>query len=84
MKWQSETFDVIKVIFVQSVVVLNMNTEVFRIHGMNILYKISDLKYIGKYYVSVRQVWLWAELASTKVADLALTDCFQISRDSSF
>ena len=40
---RSETFDEIKVIIVQSIVVLNMNTEVFRIHDMNTLHKIGDL-----------------------------------------
>ena len=41
----------INVTIVQSVVVLNMNTEVFRIHDMNTLYKIGDLKYNGKYFM---------------------------------
>ena len=50
VKWRSETFDEINVIIVQSVVVLNMNTEVFRSHDMNILYTIGDLKYNGKYF----------------------------------
>ena len=49
VKWRSETFDGINVIIVQSVVVLNMNTGVFRVHDMNILYKIGDLKYNGMY-----------------------------------
>ena len=49
VKWRSENIDVINVTIVQSVVVLNMNTEVFRIHYMNTLYKIVDLKYNGKY-----------------------------------
>ena len=39
--------DVINVIIVQ----LNMNTDVFRIHDMNTLYKIFDLKYNGKYFM---------------------------------
>ena len=39
------------VIIVQSVVVLNMNTEKFWIHDMNTLYKISVLKYNGKYFI---------------------------------
>ena len=51
IKWRSETFDVMNVIIVQSVVVLNMNTEVFRIHDINTLYKIGDLKYNGKYFM---------------------------------
>ena len=34
VKWGSETFDKINVIVVQSVVVLNMNTEVFRIYDI--------------------------------------------------
>ena len=53
VKWRSETFDVINVSIVQSVVVLNMNTEVFRTHDMNTLYKIGDLKYNGnaKYFM---------------------------------
>ena len=33
----------------QSIVVLNMNTEVSRIHDMNTLHKIGDLKYNGMY-----------------------------------
>ena len=67
VKWRSETFDEINVIIVQSVVIfrLNKNTEVFRIHDMNTLYIIDDLKYNGKYFVSVEQVWLWAKLAPT-------------------
>ena len=36
-------------IILQSVVVLNMNTEVFRISDMNTLYKLGNLKYNGKY-----------------------------------
>ena len=48
VKWRSETFHEINVIIVQSVVVLNMNTEVFRICDMNILYKLGDLKYNEK------------------------------------
>ena len=40
--------DVINVIIVQSFVVLNMNTEVFRTHDMNALNKIGDLKYNGQ------------------------------------
>ena len=48
VKLRSETFDEINVIIVQSVVVLNMNTEAFRIHDMNTLYKTGDLKYNGK------------------------------------
>ena len=51
VKWRSETFDVINIIIVQSVVVLNMNTEVFRIHDMNTLYKICDQKDNGKYFM---------------------------------
>ena len=43
VKWRSETFDEINVIIVQSIVVLNMNTEVFRIHDMNTLHEIGDL-----------------------------------------
>ena len=39
------------VITVQSVVMLNTNTEVFRIHDMNTLNKIGDLKYNGKYFM---------------------------------
>ena len=35
VKWRSETLDVMNVIIVQSVVVLNMDMEVFRIHDMN-------------------------------------------------
>ena len=46
VKWR-----VINVITVQSVVVLNMNTEVFRIYDMNTLNKIGDLKYNGKYFM---------------------------------
>ena len=30
---------------------LNTNTEVFRIHDMNTLNKIGDLKYNGKYFM---------------------------------
>ena len=45
------TFDEINVIIVQSVVVLNMNTEVFRIYDMNTFYKLVDLKYNGKYFM---------------------------------
>ena len=67
VKWRFETFDVINVIIVRSVVMLNMNTEVLRIHDMNTLYKIGDLIF----YVSVWQVWLCAELAPIKVAELA-------------
>ena len=48
VKWRSETFDEINVIIVQSVVVLNMNTEVFRTHDMNTLYELGSLKYDGK------------------------------------
>ena len=51
VKWRSETFDEINVIIVQSIVVLNMNTEVFRIHDMNTLHKIGDLKYNGMYFM---------------------------------
>ena len=51
VKWRSETFDEINVIIMQSVVVLNMNTEVFRIYDMNTLYKQGDLKYNGKYFI---------------------------------
>ena len=49
-----ETFDEFNVIIVQPVVVLNMNTEVFRIYDMNMntLYKLGDLKYNGKYFLS--------------------------------
>ena len=50
-EWRSETLDVVNVIIVQSAFVLNMNTEVFRIHDRNILYKIGDLKYNGKYFM---------------------------------
>ena len=57
VKWRSETFDEINVIIVQSVVVLNMNTEVFRIYDMNTFYELGDLKYNGKYFM------LEAELA---------------------
>ena len=39
VKWQSETLDGINVIIVQSVVALNMTTEVFWIHDMNIVTK---------------------------------------------
>ena len=39
VKWRSETFDEINVIIVQSVVVLNITTEEFLIHDMNILTK---------------------------------------------
>ena len=49
VKWRSETFNEINVIIVQSVVVLNTNTEVFRIYDMNTLYKLGDLKYNGKW-----------------------------------
>ena len=48
VKWRSETFNEINVIIVQSGVVLNMNTEVFRIYDMNTLYKLGDRKYNGK------------------------------------
>ena len=51
VKWRSETFDEKNVIIVQSVVVLNMNTEVFRIHDMNTLYKLCDLKHGVKYFM---------------------------------
>ena len=51
VKWRSETFDEINVIIVQSVVVLNMNGEVFRIYDMNTLYKLGDLTYNGKYFI---------------------------------
>ena len=51
VKWRSETFDEINVIIVQSIVVLNMNTEVFRIHDMNALHKICDLKFNGMYFM---------------------------------
>ena len=47
----------------QSIVVLNMNTEVFRIHDMNTLYKIGG----HVFYVSVEQVWLWAELVPDRL-----------------
>ena len=39
------------VIIVQPVVVLDKNTELFRIHDMNTIYKIGDLKYNGKYFM---------------------------------
>ena len=48
---RSETLDEINVTIVQSIVVLNMNTEVFRIHDMNTLHKIGDLKYNGMYFM---------------------------------
>ena len=51
VKWRSETFDEINVIIVQSVVVLNKNTEVFSIFDMNTLYELGDLKYNGKYFM---------------------------------
>ena len=51
IKWRSKTFDEVNVIIVQSVVVLTMNTEVFRIYDMNSLYKLGDLKYNGKYFM---------------------------------
>ena len=51
VKWRSETFDVINVIIVQSVVVLNMYTEELSFHDMNTLYKIGDLKNNGKYFM---------------------------------
>ena len=51
VKWRSETFDEINVIIVQSIVVLNMNTELFRIHNMNTLHKIGDLKCNGMYLI---------------------------------
>ena len=47
------TFDEINVIIVQSIVVLNMNKEVFRIHDMNTLHKIGDLKYNDMYFMYV-------------------------------
>ena len=85
---QCETFDAINaryVIIVQSVVVLNMNTEVFRINDMNTLYNISDLEYNGKYFM---YVWgkfsFWPKLPQLTWPTLPLTDFFQISRDSSF
>ena len=65
------------VIIVQPVVVLNMNTEVFRIHDMNTLYKIGDLKYNGKYFMLA-----WGKFSYGP--NLALADYFQISRDISF
>ena len=49
VRWRSETFDEINLIIVQSVVVLNMNTEVFRFYDMSTLYELGDLKYNGKY-----------------------------------
>ena len=51
VEWRSETFDAINVIIVQSVAVPNMNTGAFRVHDMNTLYKIGDLKYNGKYFM---------------------------------
>ena len=51
VKWRSETFDEINVSIVQSVVVLNMNTEVFRILDINTLYKIDELKYNGMHFM---------------------------------
>ena len=73
------------VIIVQPVVVLNMNTEVFKIHDMNTLYKIGDLKYNGKYFMLA-----WGKhshgpnLPQLKWPNLPLADYFQISRDISF
>ena len=51
VKWRSETFDEINVIILQSVVPLNMNTEVLRIYDMNTLYELGNLKYNGKYFM---------------------------------
>ena len=85
VKWQSETFDVISVIIVQTVVVLNMNTEVFWIHDMTTLYKIGDQKYNGKYFMKVwGKFGYGSNLPRLKWPNLPLTDYFQISRDNSF
>ena len=43
-----KSFNDINAIIVQPVVVLNMNTEAFRIYDMNTLYILGDLKYNGK------------------------------------
>ena len=69
----------------KSVIVLNMNTEVFRIYDMNTLYNLGDLKYNGKYFM-----YVWGKfgyvpnLPRLKWSNLPLTNDFQISRDSFF
>ena len=71
--------------FVQPVVVLNMNTEVFRIYDMNTLYKIGDLKYNGKYVMLACGKFSYGpNLPQLKWPNLPLADYFQISRDISF
>ena len=81
VKWRSETFDKINVINAQSVVVLNMNMEVFRIYDMNTLYKLGNLKYNGKY---LGKFGCGPNLPRLKWPKLPLTDFFQISLDSFF
>ena len=69
----------------QSVVVLNMNTDVFRFHDMNTLYKIGDLKYNGKYFMYVWGKFSFGlNLPRLTWPTLTLSDVFQISRDSFF
>ena len=81
----SETFEEINVIIVQSAVVLNMSTHVFRIYDMSTLYKLGDLKYSGKYFIEVcGKFGCGPNLLRLKWSNLHLTDCFQISRDSVF
>ena len=72
VKWRSETFDERTVIIVQSVVVLNMNTEVLRIHDMNTFYKILDPKIQWQIlYGNLGQVWPWAKLYGPNLPELA-------------
>ena len=62
-----------------------MNTEVFRIHDMNTLYKIGDLKYYDNYFM-----YVWGKLSfgpnlpRLTWPTLNPDRLFQISRDSSF
>ena len=71
VKWRSETFNVINIVIVQSVVVLNINTEVFRIYDMNILYKLGDLRYNGKRLCTCGASLAVGRTCPTKVAELA-------------